>query len=58
MYTVEYSDEKTMLEKLPNITVDEVEEILKRKNAEDMDRLNTNIGTAGQSTETEIVEVV
>lgn len=54
----EYLDEKTILEKLPNITVDEVEEILKRKDAEDMDRLNANSGTAGQPTETELIEVV
>ena len=33
-----YLDEETVLNKLPNITVDEVEEIMKRKSAEDLDR--------------------
>lgn len=34
----EYLDEETVLKKLPFITVDEVKEILSRKDAEDMDR--------------------
>ena len=35
----EYLDDRTILEKLPNITPDEVEEILKRKDAEDATRM-------------------
>lgn len=35
----EYLDDRTILEKLPNITPDEVEEILKRKDAEDANRM-------------------
>lgn len=52
----EYLDEETILKKLPNITPDEVAEILKRKDAEDKDRmarnpfLNVNTN-AGQSEE-------
>ena len=34
----EYLDEETVLNKLPFITVDEVQDILKRKDSEDMDR--------------------
>ena len=37
----EYLDEETVLSKLPFITVDEVHEILDRKNKEDMDRFGT-----------------
>lgn len=33
-----YLDEETIISKLPNITVDEVEAIMKRKSAEDLDR--------------------
>ena len=33
-----YLDEQTVLSKLPNVTVDEVNEIIKRKDAEDRDR--------------------
>lgn len=37
-----YLDEETILSKLPNVTVDEVNDILKRKSAEDIDRfMNT-----------------
>ena len=35
----EWLDEQTILEKLPNITADEVDQILKRKDAEDMERM-------------------
>lgn len=42
-----YLDEQTVLSKLPNVTVDEVNEIIKRKDAEDMDRF------AGDSEEDE-----
>lgn len=38
----EWLDEHTILEKLPNITADEVEQILKRKDAEDMERMSRN----------------
>ena len=37
----EYLDEETILKKLPFITVDEVKDILSRKDAEDMDRFGT-----------------
>ena len=33
-----YLDEETILSKLPNITIDEVNDIIQRKDAEDMDR--------------------
>lgn len=36
----EYLDEETVLNKLPFITVDEVQDILKRKDAEDMERFS------------------
>lgn len=39
MMEVDYLDEETVLNKLPNITPDEVAEILERKDAEDMDRM-------------------
>lgn len=37
-----YLDEETILSKLPNITVDEVNEIIKRKTAEDIDRFGSD----------------
>lgn len=39
MQEAEYLDEETVLNKLPNITPDEVKEILERRDAEDMDRM-------------------
>lgn len=43
----EYLDEETVLNKLPFVTVDEVQEILKRKDSEDMDRFgNLNMHVA------------
>lgn len=48
MAEAEYLDEETVLNKLPNITPDEVKEILRRKDAEDRDRM-----TGGNSFETE-----
>lgn len=36
----EYLDAQTVLEKLPNITVDEVEQILERRGVEDLERFN------------------
>lgn len=58
MITMEavWLDEETILKKLPNITVDEVEDILKRKDAEDKDRLNSD--DDDEANETDIVEVV
>lgn len=47
----EYLDEETILNKLPFITVDEVQDILKRKDVEDMDRFGTLENQ--QETETE-----
>lgn len=41
MAEAEYLDEETVLNKLPNITPDEVAEILARKAREDMDRFGT-----------------
>lgn len=41
MAEAEYLDEETVLNKLPNITPDEVKEILARKAKEDMDRFGT-----------------
>lgn len=38
MMEAPYLDEETLISKLPNITVDEVKEIMKRKDSEDMDR--------------------
>ena len=38
MLEAEYLDQETVLKKLPNITVDEVKEIIQKKDAEDMDR--------------------
>lgn len=40
----QWLDEETILRKLPNITPDEVEEILRRKDQEDMDRLSSGFG--------------
>lgn len=42
MAEAEYLDEETVLNKLPNVTPDEVKEILKRKAREDMDRFGTS----------------
>lgn len=42
MLTANYLDEQTVLEKLPFITVDEVNEILARKAKEDFDTVNRN----------------
>lgn len=39
----EYLDQETILNKLPFVTVDEVDEILKRRDAEDMDRFNADL---------------
>lgn len=46
-------DEETIIKKLPNITPDEIEEIMKRKSAEDIDRF---MGAEGETEE--VVEVV
>jgi hypothetical protein len=51
MMEAPYLDEETILSKLPNITVDEVEEIMKRKDSEDMDRFMQTDGA--DSTEEE-----
>lgn len=40
MLEAPYLDDETLLSKLPNITPDEIEEILKRKDAEDRGRFN------------------
>lgn len=40
MSEAEYLDEETVLKKLPNITDDEIEAILKKKDAEDADRMS------------------
>lgn len=42
MAEAEYLDEETILNKLPNITPDEVKEILARKDAEDRERMASN----------------
>lgn len=47
----EYLDEETVLNKLPFITVDEVQEILKRKDSEDMTRFGTLQDTIQQGNE-------
>lgn len=39
----EYLDQETVLNKLPFVTVDEVKQILKRRDAEDMERFNANL---------------
>ena len=44
MMEAQYLDDETILNKLPNVTVDEVAEILKRKDAEDIERFGTLIG--------------
>lgn len=41
MQEAEYLDTETVLDKLPNITPDEVQEILRRRDAEDRDRMPT-----------------
>lgn len=51
MQEAQYLDDETILKKLPNITVDEVEEILKRKDAEDIERFGTLIGANEGSAE-------
>jgi hypothetical protein len=43
MEEAEYLDTETILDKLPNITSDEVQEILKRREAEDRDRMPIKI---------------
>lgn len=42
MMEAQYLDEETVLKKLPNISPDEVKEILKRKDAEDQERMQRN----------------
>ena len=55
----QYLDEETILNKLPFITVDEVQEILKRKDAEDMDRFGTlKAGNGANQDETDQDEEV
>ena len=49
MQEAEYLDDETVLDKLPNITPDEVQEILKRKQKEDQDRMPTNFGFGGEN---------
>ena len=50
-----YLDEETILNKLPFITVDEVQEIMKRKDAENMERFASMLGAQGgaESSESE-----
>lgn len=43
MMEAEYLDEETMLNKLPNISNEEVAEILKKKSAEELGRFNTEV---------------
>ena len=45
----EYLDAETVLKKLPFVTVDEVEEILKRKDAEDMERMGMMMAQQGMA---------
>ena len=52
----DYLDTETVLNKLPNITPDEVKEILARKDKEDRDRFGTGINTNTTITENEEVE--
>lgn len=42
MMETDYLDDETVLRKLPNVTVDEVTEILNRKNEESVDRFDRN----------------
>lgn len=44
MMEAQYLDDETILQKLPNITVDEVAEILKRKDIENVSRFNAALG--------------
>lgn len=43
MLEAEYLDDETLLGKLPNITPDEIQEILKRKDAQDASRMQYNV---------------
>ena len=56
MAEAEYLDEQTILEKLPNITVDEVEEILKRRGVEDLERMRTTPNSGNENEESEAEE--
>lgn len=57
MMETEYLDEETVLNKLPNITPDEVREILRRKDAEDMDRFGSEDEDENQTEDQEGNEV-
>lgn len=46
-----YLDEETILSKLPNITIDEVNDILKRKDAEDIERFTGGLDEAEEEPE-------
>lgn len=51
MAEAQYLDEETVLNKLPNITPDEVAEILKRKDVEDSERMRGNPFVEDEETE-------
>ena len=53
MMEAPYLDEETILNKLPNVTVDEVKEIMKRKDSEDMDRFMQTDDVNGTEEEAE-----
>lgn len=51
MLEAPYLDDETLLSKLPNITSDEIGEILRRKDAEDQERFNEELDDGSESPE-------
>lgn len=54
----DWLDEETILKKLPNITVDEVEKILEKKALEESNRFNDKVLEDEQSNDTEINDAI
>lgn len=53
----QWLDHETILRKLPNITVDEVQEILQRAQKEEADKMLADLAMANDTTPTETIEV-
>ena len=52
----QWLDDETVLQKLPNITVDEIPGILQRKGLENQDRFTADIGSFEEEEQPEDIE--
>ena len=58
MMEAEYLDDETVLRKLPNITIDEVQEILKRRDADEIARFDEQEVVEEPAPQEEVIETV